>query len=389
MRWRILLLVASARLALGLQFQTLASTSEYLIRDFALDYAQIGTLIGLFMWPGLLLAIPAGMAGRWFSDRALTSLGLGLIALGGVVAALAGGEIQIGIGRFICGTGFVLSTIYCTKMITDWFTGREIATALGILVMTWPLGIAIGQTGHEWLAANVGWSAAFMAASAYAILATLLIAIFYRPPEHATGVARTSHASRFSRAEWILIAPAAMVWALFNAGYVVYLSFASKVLVAGGTPALTAAAIISVASYVMMGSGIICGQVADRTKRYDLLLYIGMASAIVALILLPRSGMALLSSLMFGLLGMAPAGIIMALVGQAMRPENRAFGMGIFFSIYFLVTAPAPTIAGWLFDRSGDAFQPVLFAAVLFGLTALFNLVFRMLQRRVPLDTPA
>ena len=39
----------------------------------------------------------------------------------------------------------------------------------------------------------------------------------------------------------------------------------------GGARALGAAATISVASWIMMGSGIVCGQLADRTRRPDLL----------------------------------------------------------------------------------------------------------------------
>ena len=178
-RWRILLLLASARLALGFQFQTLASTGEYLIAEFGLDYARVGTLIGLFMLPGLLLAIPAGLAGRLVSDRVLTTVGLMLTVVGGVMAATATNDAQIGLGRIICGSGFVVANIYFTKMVTDWFVGREFATALSILIMTWPLGIAIGQTLHEWLAANVGWEAAFWAASAYGAVAMGLMALFY------------------------------------------------------------------------------------------------------------------------------------------------------------------------------------------------------------------
>lgn len=388
MRWRILFLLASARLALGLQFQTVASTSEYLIQDFGLDYAQIGTLIGLFMLPGMLLAIPSGMAGRWISDRVLTSIALALLGIGGVVAASANGEATIGIGRLICGIGFVVANIYFTKMVTDWFAGREFATALSILIMTWPLGIAIGQTGHEWLAANVGWEAAFWAASAYAAMAMALIAIFYRTPERPAGNAAPP-APGLNRAEVMLILSAALVWALFNAAYVVYLSFASKMLVSGGMTALAAAAMVSIASYVMMGSGIICGQLADRTKKPDLIFYVCMAGAIVGLLLLQNTSMALASSLVIGLLGVAPAGLIVALSAEAIRPQNRAMGMGVYFSIYYLVVAPAPTIAGWLFDRSGDPFHPVLFGAFLFFLTAVAHHGFRMVKRRVPLEPAA
>lgn len=381
-------ILATARLALGFQFQTLASTSEYLIADFGLDYTRIGTLIGLFMLPGMLLAIPAGMAGRWVSDRVLTTLGLMLIATGGVIAATAAGETQIGLGRVICGCGFVVANIYFTKMVMEWFVGREFATALSIVIMTWPLGIAIGQTAHEWLAATAGWEAAFWTASAYGAVAMAMIALFYRPPVRPAGAA-VPPIPRLNRAELMLIIPAALVWALFNAAYVVYLSFASKMLVSGGMTALAAAAIVSVASYVMIGSGIVCGQLADRTKKPDLIVYFCMASGIAGLLLLQDTSLALGSSLLVGLLGVAPAGLIVALSAQAMRPQNRALGMGVYFSIYYLVVAPTPTIAGWLFDRSGDPFHPIMFCAFLFFLTAVSNLGFRLIQRRISLDAAA
>ncbi len=74
----------------------------------------------------------------------------------------------------------------------------------------------------------------------------------------------------------------------------------------------------------------------------------------------------------------------MALPGEVLRVENRAFGMGVFFSWYFVVTAPAPIIASWLFDRNGDPSWPIYFAASLFVATAVANLAFRRMQRREP-----
>src|SRR5215813_3482696 len=84
---------------------------------------------------------------------------------------------------------------------------------------------------------------------------------------------------------------------------------------------------------------------------------------------------------MLALVGMAPAGLIMALTGAAMTPQKRAFGMGLFFSVYFLLVAPAPAIAGWLYDKSGDAFAPLLFAISLFMLTIAGNVAFRLAER--------
>ena len=381
-RWAILALLFAARVGLGLQFQTLGSVADPLAKSLGLSFTEIGSLIGLFMMPGLVLAIPLGFAGRYASDRALVTAGLVALALGGGVAAAADGFGGLALGRLLCGVGFVVTTIFFTKMIVDWFAGRELATAMAVLVMSWPFGIAMGQVGHSWLATAHGWRVPFVAAALYCLAGALLLTAAYRPPPATTATVPVASIALTAR-EWTLTLIASLVWAAFNAAYIVYLSFAPRVLVAGGLGVIEAASIISLASWVMIFSGAACGQLADRTGRSDLILSVCLGCAMISLALLSHVGWAIPISLLFGLVGMAPAGLIMALTGSAMAPHKRAFGMGIFFSAYFVVTAPAPAIAGWLFDRSHDPFLPILFAIALFALTLAANFAFRIAERKI------
>ena len=119
LRWRMLALLFACRASLGFQFQTLGSTADPLVAQFGIGYTEIGTLIGLFMLPGLFLSLPAGTAGRFASDRRLVNLVLALMALGGLVAASAHGFGQLGLARVVTGAGFVFSTLYFTKMVVD------------------------------------------------------------------------------------------------------------------------------------------------------------------------------------------------------------------------------------------------------------------------------
>jgi len=379
-RWAMLALLFAARVGLGFQFQALGSVADPLAAHLHLRFAEIGTLIGLFMMPGLVLSIPAGFAGRYASDRMLVASGLVSLALGGACAAVADGFALLAVGRLLSGAGFVLSTIYFTKMVADWFAGRALATAMAILVMSWPFGIAMGQVGHGWLETTHGWRAPFMVASLYCLVGAIAVLAFYQPPRTA-GPAAVAASADLTRREWTLTLVASVVWAAFNAAYIVYLSFAPRVLVAGGLGAFEAASIVSLASWVMIFSGALCGQIADRMGRSDLILYICLCSAMASLAFMPHIGWAVPLSLVFGLIGMAPAGLIMALTGAAMAPHKRAFGMGIFFSAYFLLTAPAPGLAGWLYDRTGDPFVPILLAIALFALALLANVAFRVAQR--------
>jgi len=169
----------------------------------------------------------------------------------------------------------------------------------------------------------------------------------------------------------------------FNAGYVVYLSFAPKVLVAGGFSATQAALVTSIASWVMVLSVTMVGRLADRTGRHATVLCVCLAIGIVSLLLLQHSDWAIALSLVFGLIGAAPAGIVMSLTAQSMAPERRAFGTGVFFTFFFIILTAAPPVAGWLFDRTGDPFTAILFAAGLFAATGLGFVAFAPLKRRL------
>ena len=383
-RWLMLAMLFACRTGLGFQFQALGSVSPALVDQLGFNYTEIGTLIGLFMLPGLVLSLPAGYAGRYLADRTLVALGLLSLALGGASAAAAHGFGLLALGRIAAGIGFVVSTVYFTKMVADWFVGRELATAMGVLVASWPVGIAMGQIGHVWIAANYDWRMAFGVAAVYCVVGAVAVALLYRAPPRGSGGAAAPVAVAYGlpRNELILTLLAASVWGLFNAGYIVYLSFAPRVLVAGGYGATQAAAVISIASWVMIFSIAIGGQIADRTGKRDLVIYVGAATAVVSVLLLREVSIAVWLSLAFGLVGMASAGVIMALTGEAMAPQRRAFGMGVFFSGYFVIMTAAPPIAGWLYDRSGDPYVSVQFAAGLFTAAALANWAFRLMKRR-------
>ena len=88
-RWFILALLFFCRIGLGFQFQTLGSVSGELTEQLGLNYTEIGSLIGLFMVPGMILALPAGFAGRFMSDRFFIGLGLIALAAGGGLSAVA------------------------------------------------------------------------------------------------------------------------------------------------------------------------------------------------------------------------------------------------------------------------------------------------------------
>src|SRR5260370_23149107 len=94
-RWLSLTVLTIARVSLGFQFQSLASIAPPLRQALGLSYADIGFLIGLYMSPGILLAMPGGALGRRFGDKRMVCLGLALMAVGGALTWFAESSASI------------------------------------------------------------------------------------------------------------------------------------------------------------------------------------------------------------------------------------------------------------------------------------------------------
>jgi predicted MFS family arabinose efflux permease len=383
LRWAMLALLFFCRTSLGFQFQTMGSAAPGVTAEIGLSLTEIGTLIGFFMLPGVVLSIPSGYAARYMSDKGLLVLGLLVMGLGGATAAIAAGFGMLALGRILCGIGFVIGTIYFAKMVQDWFGGKELATAMGILVVSWPFGIAIGQVAHDWLMTQFHWRLPFAIAAAYCSTAALALWLGYRAPPGSAAPRGAAAPAGLPRRELWLTLLAASVWALFNAGYLVFLSFAPKALLESGFAAQQAIPMVSAASALMMISIPLSGVIADRSGRPDAVLYLCSAVGVICLLALPYAPFAVISCVLFGLIGVGPAGVIMALTGQAMSPARRAFGMGVFSTIYYAITAPAPALAGWIVDRTGAPQDALILAAALFALTMVANLAFGVAVRRL------
>jgi MFS family permease len=91
-------------------------------------------------------------------------------------------EMQIG-GRLLAGVGGVILNVLMSKMVTDWFADKEIATAMGIFVNSWPVGIALALVILPPIAEASNLTAALLFVTGWAVVGLLLLAVFYRSPK--------------------------------------------------------------------------------------------------------------------------------------------------------------------------------------------------------------
>src|ERR1700681_1864204 len=169
---------------MAFQFQSVGAVAPLLGHDFGVGLADIGILIGLYFTPGIALALPGGAIGQRFGDKATVLVALLLMLAGGLAMALsAAWSVQIA-GRLVAGAGGVLLNVQMTKMVADWFAGKEIATAMAIFVNSWPAGIALSLLTLPSIGTAYGVSVVYFAVAALIGFGLVLLAATYQPPSN-------------------------------------------------------------------------------------------------------------------------------------------------------------------------------------------------------------
>jgi MFS family permease len=384
-RWLMLAVLTFARTAMGFQFQSVAALSASLLGQFGLSFAALGTLIGLYLLPGIAAALPGGMLAQRYGDKRIAALGLAAMTLGGVLMAFTDNTWLLSGGRILSGAGAVFLNVVVTKMVTDWFAGAEIATAFGILVVSWPLGIALALVLLPPLAAAFGWHAAMTAPAAASMLAFVLIAIIYRSPQiGAQQVARFKFG--LTRREFALAILAGLIWTFYNVGFIIMPAFGPAYMIASGHSPTAAGALVSTITWVIIPAIPMAAWLAERFGRADLAMQSSFVLTATAIALVAGFGPSLIVFAFIGLLFAPPAGLIMTLPGEVARPERRAIVMGIFFTCYYAGMGVLPALAGYARDLTGNAAMPLWFAAGMVLVASVMLVLFRLAQRG-PLDS--
>ncbi len=381
-RWIILAVLTFTRTAMGFQFQSVAASSSVLIDLFQLSYALLGTLIGLYLFPGVAVAIPGGLLAQRFGDKHLLLAGLAAMAAGGVLMGVTDDIVALMAGRVISGTGGVIVNVLTTKMLTDWFAGREIATAFGILVISWPLGIAAALVILPPLTAATSWQSAMLVPAALSVMGLLLVAALCRAPQTAAGQLRGTLAFNLTRREVLMVSVAGLLWTFYNGAFVIVPAFGPAFAVASGLSPAAAGAIVSAMTWFVIPAVPLSAWLAAKLGRADLAMYTSFACAALVLTLLALSGPSLLLFALIGIAFAPPGGLIMTLPGEVLRAEHRALGMGVYLTWYYAGLGVLPAAAGLARDLTGNAATPLWFAVALLAVAAVALLQFRILQRR-------
>lgn len=208
------------------------------------------------------------------------------------------------------------------------------------------------------MTAAASWRAAIVVTSLAAVLGMVLMATVYRDPPEPAAAASPERTSRPGRRDVALALTAGAAWGLFNASLVAVVAFAPALLVARGTPLADAGAMVSLALWVTIASIPLGGVLGDRLRRPNLIIVAGSVLSAVAILLLPSMARPFLGFILVGILVGGPPGAMMALLPRAVPAEVLAVALGVFYTMFYVVTALTQPAAGLVADLWGAPRSP-------------------------------
>jgi MFS family permease len=383
-RWTILFLLFVVRLSMAFQFQSVAAVTPIVMNEFGVGLGDVGLLIGLYLAPGLVIALPGGEIGRRYGDKSAVLFGLALMVGGGLMMMLTSTwSWQLG-ARLLGGVGGVLLNVLMAKMVTDWFSGKEIATAMAIFVNSWPVGIGLALIVLPPIASIGGLTGVYVATSALALLGLLLLALFYRAPPALIG---TSSSGAWPTGVTLRATFAAgCVWGFYNAAFVIIASFGTAMLAEGGLTLTAAGSAVSLVPWFSSLSVPLGGFIADRTGRHGAVMLGGFALFAASLAIAARTDYVIFSFALLGLVGGISAGSILSLPPRVLGAEVRAAGMGIYFTIFYAMIVGGPIAAGWVAAMAGTSRVTFDVAAAMLAGCVIAYWVFEKMRQRLVRD---
>ena len=148
--------------------------TRHLMSTFQIDGMALGNLAACYFYAYLIMQIPAGLLIDRFGPRRVTTLAIGLCAIGAFIFAKADTLFVASVGRFLTGAGAAFAALNCLKIISLWFPAKRFAFMAGLMMTLAMLGAVAGQAPLSAFIDTLGWRSSMQVISACGVLLALL-----------------------------------------------------------------------------------------------------------------------------------------------------------------------------------------------------------------------
>lgn len=392
--WLVFALVTAASYGNFYVYDSIGPIADLLHRQRDFSDTQIGMLNAIYSLPNVVLVLVGGMlVDRFGAARAMLWTTAVCLA-GAALTALSPGFAGMAAGRLLFGIGAETFNISTLAAIAQYFTGRNIALAMGLNLAISRAGSFSADMSPSWFAHAYaqGWqppliiAALFAATSFAAAVVNWWIdrrvrgnAAVVEPPPSQRFVLRDL--LRFGNAYWFLLI-LCVLW------YAVILAFRSTFSIkyfqhAHGLTLATAGAMNSYVFLAAIFATPAFGWLCDRIGRYAPMLAFGALLLPLSLAIMAVTHWSLwIATALIGVsFSLVPA-VMWPLTSKLVSPARFGTAIGLMWVVQNAGIAGANLVAGWLNDNAGASalnpagYQPMM---IFFGIMSALGFAFALL----------
>ncbi|MCL5949859.1 MAG: MFS transporter [Candidatus Bathyarchaeota archaeon] len=347
---------------------------------FSVGAGTAGLLISFIVFPGVLMAIPAGFLICKYGFRTMGFLSIVCVSLGSLIIAISTSFFSVLCGGVIMGLSSCFLTIGTASIIPHWFKSRELGLAMGIFSIGFPLAtiiaFLIGPLMHQYL----GWQSPFYLSTIGAILCGIFFLAIVKDTRLIieSRVSNKSYVKEFvkNKAAWKI----GLIWLFYSMASSAFVTWTPTLLLTYKSLNIVSASSLSSLYMVSILLFIpLYGWVSDKYgKRKPIMVagLFGMTCGVLTLIFV--NGLPLIPIvLIIGAFASAVPPLAFALMAETMPLEKSGIGFGMMSFWNRTATVVVAPLIGFLLDATHSMTYSFVCISVFAVLSATLTLTSR------------
>jgi FSR family fosmidomycin resistance protein-like MFS transporter len=349
--------------------------------EFALGYAMLALLRGLYAGAMAGVQVPAGRLAEWCGGRLVLALGTTLAGLGYALAGLSGGLTGLCAGLLVSGAGSSTQHPIASAAVSRAY-GAAARGPLGTYNFTGDLGKAAIPALTALLLTVMPWRQTLWLLAILGVAAAIAIALLMPPIGAAPAGTARSQAHRSGRGGFALLFAIGVLDSGVRMGFLTFLPF---LLAAKGAALPTIGLALSLVFIGGAAGKFACGWLGARLGVLTTVLVTegGTAAFILAILFLPLFASLLVLPLL-GVMLNGTSSVLYGTVPELAPPERTERAFALFYTGTVGSGALSPVLYGFLGDLAGVRWATVATAV---AALATFPLAIA-LARRLAGDAP-
>ena len=177
--WQVLVIITLGGIVAGLFRNGMMTLLPFIQEEFALSRTQIGFYSTFLYISSTLFAVFTGKIADYWGVKRSMFWGLLLMGIFILMHSFASGYILIMIYATLTGLGLSIIIPASSKSITEWFSGKNHSTLMGVMTLGLPLGGVIGAVFLPWIGNLYEWRTGVIFMGGLFLLSSLLFKFYY------------------------------------------------------------------------------------------------------------------------------------------------------------------------------------------------------------------